>query len=252
MIPQVRLPFDRLRSLEDRYADRLAEAAIANGIRAIIAQTPRAWIDLNRAEGEYDRGFISAPETLRPIVSRKVAGGLGIIPRRVSHGGDIWRGPITAGDFAARLDQVHRPYHAAIAEELAALHDRFGCAVLIDLHSMPPLAGRAGGAADIVIGDLFGRSAERWVADVSSRAGDRAGFASAVNTPYAGGHTIERHGLSGAGMNAVQIEISRSVYLDSTRTEIGPGLAKTARFVADLAQAIAESALRRALPIAAE
>ncbi len=252
MIPQVRLPFDRLRSLEDRYADRLAIGAIAEGHRAIIANAPRAWIDLNRAEGEYDQGFVSALESVRPVPSRKVAAGLGIIPRRVSHGGDIWRGPIKTADFAARLDQVHRPYHAAIAEELARLQDRFGCAVLIDLHSMPPLPGRAGGAADIVIGDLFGRSAERWIADAACSIAERSGYRWAVNSPYAGGHTIERHGLSGIGRNAIQIEISRALYLDATRTEIGPGFAKTSAFVTFLANAIADTAMRRALPIAAE
>ncbi len=252
MIPQVRLPFDRLRSLEDRYADRLVDAATAAGFRTIVARAPRAWIDLNRAEGEYDPDFVRAPQNLCPVGSRKVAAGLGIIPRRVAHGGDIWRSPIAAADFADRLDRVHRPYHAAIAHELGQLQDRFGCAFLIDLHSMPPLPGRAGGAADIVIGDLFGRSAEPWAADVAGNAADRARFRWAVNTPYAGGHTIDRHGLSGCGINAIQIEISRGTYLDSARVETGPGLASASRFVADLAHAIADAAMRRAFPIAAE
>ncbi len=52
---------------------------------------------------------------------------------------------------------VHTPYHAALAAELTALRDRWGCALLIDLHSMPPLAPRKGasGFADFVVGDRF-------------------------------------------------------------------------------------------------
>jgi N-formylglutamate amidohydrolase len=252
MIPIVRLPFDRLRSLEDRHADRLADGVIAAGFRAIVAQTPRAWIDLNRAETEFDPGFVTAPQGMRANTTRKVAAGLGIIPRRVSHGGDIWRGPIARDDFDARLAGVHRPYHAAIAAELAALRDRFGCAILIDLHSMPPLPGHGGSSARIVIGDLFGRSAERWVADAVAASADRAGFRWAVNAPYAGGHSIDRHSAPAAGINAVQIEVCRSLYLDATRTECGPGLAKTTRFITDLAESLSGEALGRAMPLAAE
>jgi N-formylglutamate amidohydrolase len=252
MVASVRLPFDRLRSLEDRYADRLADAAIDSGFRAIVAQTPRAWIDLNRAETEYDPGFVGAPEGLRAATSRKVAAGLGIIPRRVSHGGDIWRSPIAREDFVARLDGVHRPYHAAIAAELGALRDRFGCAILVDLHSMPPLPGHGGTNARIVIGDLFGRSAERWVADCVAAAADRAGFRWAINAPYAGGHSIARHRAPADSINAVQIEVCRSLYLDATRTECGPGLNKTTRFIADLAESLSREALERAMPLAAE
>lgn len=252
MIPNVRLPFDRLRSLEDRYADRLADDAVANGFGAIVAQMPRAWVDLNRAEDEFDPGFVGAPDGLRAAPSRKVAAGLGIIPRRVSHGGDIWRAPITRDDFGARLSEVHRPYHAAIAEALAALHDRFGCAVLIDLHSMPPLPGHDGTNARIVIGDRFGRSAERWVADSVAASADRAGYRWAINAPYAGGHSIERHRATSVGINAIQIEVCRSLYLDATRTACGPGLPRTRRYIADLSEMLSREALRRAMPFAAE
>ena len=38
-----------------------------------------------------------------------------------------------------RLDSLHRPYHVALATELTTLRTRFGHAILIDLHSMPPI-----------------------------------------------------------------------------------------------------------------
>ncbi len=252
MIPHVRLPFDRLRSLEDRYADRLAETAIAKGFRTIIARSPRAWIDLNRAEGEFDPGFVRRPDGIFPIPSRKVAAGLGIIPRRVSHGGDIWRNAISASDFAARLDHIHRPYHAAIATELCAIRDRFGMAILIDLHSMPPLPSKTGTAAHIIIGDLFGRSADRWVTDSVASSIERAGFRWAINAPYAGGHTVERHSAPRDAINAIQIEICRSIYLDATRNHCGPGLPKTMQLIAAIAEALSDAALARTMPLAAE
>lgn len=252
MIPHVRLPFDRLRSLEDRYADRLAETAITKGFRTVVARSPRAWIDLNRAEGEFDPAFVGTPDGICPIPSRKVAAGLGIIPRRVSHGGDIWRNAVSSEDFAARLNHIHRPYHAAIATELCAIRDRFGIAVLIDLHSMPPLPSKTGSGAHIVIGDLFGRSAGRWVTDAVARSTERAGFRWAINAPYAGGHTVERHSAPQDAIDAIQIEVCRSIYLDSTRTGCGPGLAKAMQLIVSIAESLSEAALARTMPLAAE
>lgn len=252
MVNRVRLPIAQLQGLEDRYADRLASAAITAGFQAIIAQSPRAWIDLNRAEHEFDPGFVEPPVGLRAVPTRKVAAGLGIIPRRVSSGGEIWRGPIKRDDFEARLDGVYRPYHAAIAASLADYRDRFGCAILIDLHSMPPLMRGSAPAPDIVVGDLFGRSAERWVSDCVVQVATRAGYRAALNAPYAGGNSVERHGAPKNAISAVQVEMSRSLYLDSTRTHPGPGLARASRFIADLAAALADAAFRLALPVAAE
>lgn len=239
-----RLPVARLKPLEDRFADLLVENAVSAGHAALVARMPRAWIDLNRDEREFDPGLVSTNGKIVPLASAKVRGGLGIVPRRVMRGGDIWRGELSADAFEERLVHVHRPWHATIGAELEALLGQFGTAILIDLHSMPPIPTTQGAPASpqIVIGDLFGRSARGQFSRLALAIAERHGFRVALNAPYAGGHILERHGRPGRGIHALQIEIDRSLYLDSQLDQPGTGLQRCRMFVADLADALAEEA----------
>ena len=114
-----------------------------------------------------------------------------------------------------RLDQAHRPYHEAIEEQLALLLDRFGCALLLDCHSMPPPpAGRCRRSCSAI---AAAAPPTRWVS--AEAHGDRcaaAGFDAGLNDPFAGGHVIERHARPARGVHALQIEIDRRCYLDAT------------------------------------
>lgn len=225
--------------LEDRHADTLALAA--RGIETLLVATrPRAWIDLNRAEHErdprIDEGAEPVPEAAQSI---KLRSGLGLVPRRAG-GAELWRRRFAAEEVQARIEQDHRPYHDALAQALAAARARFGVAVLIDVHSMPPLAP---GAARLVIGDRFGRSsAARFVARVEAVA-HAARIRTALNTPYAGGHVLERHAEPADNVHAIQLEFDRSLYLDRRRDAPGPGLESTAALLRAIIDAVADEAL---------
>ncbi|MGL1733469.1 N-formylglutamate amidohydrolase, partial [Vibrio parahaemolyticus] len=73
------------------------------------------------------------------IESHRLRSGLGLVPRRIASAGDIWRHRLRSADVDARIAACHRPYHGAIAKALNAARDRFGIAILLDIHSMPPL-----------------------------------------------------------------------------------------------------------------
>lgn len=235
----LRTPLHSLLPLEDRHADTLALAA--RGIETLLVATrPRAWIDLNRAEHErdhsIDEGAMAVPEAAQSL---KLRSGLGLIPRRVG-GVELWRRRFAAEEVRARIEQDHRPYHAALTNALAAARARFGVAVLIDIHSMPPLAP---GAARLVIGDRFGRaSAARFVARIEGVA-HAARVRSAVNTPYAGGHVLERHADPARNIHAIQLEFDRSLYLDRRREQPGPGLDSTAQLLRAIIDAVADEAI---------
>jgi N-formylglutamate amidohydrolase len=249
-----RLPVAQLRALEDRFADLLIEDAVRGGHAALVARVPRAWVDLNRNEREFDPGLVSGPAGIVPIASAKVRGGLGVVPRRVLRGGDIWRGRLSAEAFEARLDGAHRPWHLKISESLEALSQRFGAAVLLDVHSMPPLASAIDGqpAPQVVFGDLFGRSARGQYSRTALQVAARHGFVARLNAPYAGGHILERHGRPANGIHALQVEIDRSLYLDGLLDQPGAGLARCRTFLADLADALSDEALSAPTAIAAE
>jgi len=245
--------------LEDRFADLVAEAvARETGAALLIAHAPRAMIDLNRAPDDVDWDMVAggAPEPrARLSAGRRARSGLGLVPRRLPGLGELWKRRLTAEELAARVEQVHRPYHAALSAGLEALRDRWGAALLIDLHSMPPLGPKRGAdaAPDFVVGDRFGASCD---AALSSAAFDhfaQAGRRAAHNRPYAGGYVLDRHAAPARGLHALQVEICRSAYLDAQLQEPGAGLAAVVRVMAGLVRRLAEElAASRSLPQAAE
>jgi len=241
------VPHAILEQLEDRYADLLIARAVQNGAVAIVARVARAWIDLNRGEEDLDPALRDPPYSGPPQTPR-ARSGLGLLPRRVGRR-DLWREPPTAESATARIVNIHRPYHAAVAAALDEACRRFGHAVLIDCHSMPSLNGLR--PARIVIGDAHGKSAGKGVAAEVARAARTLGFAAAINAPYAGAHSLARHGRPADNVHALQIEVDRALYLDRDMRTPAEGLRRTQSLVWELAQA-ALAATEPALAIAAE
>ncbi len=243
----------QLRSLEDRYADRLIGHAQSAGFVGLVAQTPRALIDLNRAEHDVDPGMLSAPLGPTPHLSTKARGGLGLIPRRTANLGEIWRHRLHPDQVRRRIERDYRPYHAALGALLEQARLQFGGAILLDVHSMPPLTStRDGIAPDIVIGDRFGRSAGQMIAQQAARSIQATGFRVAFNTPYAGGHILDHHSRPDNNVHGLQIEIDRSLYLDAQLDEPGLGLSRMNQLICRLAQDLSDSLLSQSHPLAAE
>ncbi len=238
-----------LAALEDRFVDAVALAA--RGDETLLVQRrARAWIDLNRAEDERDPR-VDEGASPGPVVSAKVGHGLGLIPRRSGLLDDLWRRRWSDAEVHARIASDHRPYHAALADALAAARARWGVAVLVDLHSMPPLTGAARHTR-VVLGDRWARAAgTRFVARAEAVVA-AAGLCVALNSPYAGGHILDRHGDPAAGIHAIQLELDRSLYLDTALRGPGPGLTRIAGVIRDVMAALANEALAAGLPLAAE
>ena len=138
----------------------------------------------------------------------------------------------------------------ALIRALAAAHGRFGAALLLDVHSMPPLPGN--GAARIVIGDRFGRSASGRLVNRIEAAIAASGHQAALNAPYPGGHILSRHGRPAHHVHAIQIEIDRRLYLDSSLTMLGKGFDDTAMLLRRIIDAAADELLTGGLALAAE
>jgi N-formylglutamate amidohydrolase len=238
-----RLPRPKLEALEDRLVDRLVWRAVAAGAIAYIADAPRAEIDLNRDEREVDPGMV-VPRP-RPSVladSPRTRGGLGLVPTRIAGAGAIWRQRLGADELERRIARIHRPYHAALAAALSEARDRFGVAILLDCHSMPPRRAEAD-EPPIVLGDRYGASIAPELAAAAEASVRRAGYDVGRNSPYAGGHITAVHGRPAEGIHALQIEIDRSLYLGPDLREPGPGFDRVAGLIADVAAALAARAL---------
>ncbi len=255
LLAQAQVPEAALRRLEDRHADALVAPLIAAGHQVLIARAPRALIDLNRDPREIDMSMMrDLPHGLPTIASAKLRGGLGLVPRRLQGVGELWREGLSWQDVHGRIEQVHRPYHARLAAMMRRARAAHGLAILLDIHSMPPLTAPAtgGAAARIVLGDRFGRSASPRLMALASDLAIGRGIATAGNHPYAGDYLIERHGRPGHGFHAMQVEMDRSLYLDDALAEVGPGLDAAQALLADMAQALARELPDTGFALAAE
>jgi N-formylglutamate amidohydrolase len=246
-------PAELLR-LEDRYADRLIQPAIGTGCPAIVAHRARAWIDLNRAETDIDSGMVSGSERpLNASPSSKARGGLGLFPRRLQACGELWRHPMERTDVEQRIEQVHAPYHHAIAETLSAMRARFGVAILLDVHSMPPIPVVApDGPPRIVVGDRFGGSAASVYAELVLSRAHAQNMMATLNTPYSGDYILKKHGDPARGIHALQLEVDRTLYLDSDLREPILAMKSVAGFIQSVVSDLAEQALGGGFAEAAE
>jgi N-formylglutamate amidohydrolase len=243
LIEALRVPLNAILPLEDRYADRLTEAAATAGFPVIIAQAPRLAIDLNRAPDDLDPVSIRGGFARGTPTSAKARAGLGLIPTRLWGAGALWRAPFEQSDVDARLRDIHAPYHAALAGALEAARQHWGGAILIDLHSMPPI--NDDNAPDIVIGDRFGTSASSRLTAVAESVFQTAGLRTAINAPYAGGYIVSRHARPHAAVHALQVEIDRRLYLDEALDVPSEGLGRLQKLVRTLAESLSEELFPR-------
>lgn len=205
-----------IRSSEDVYVDRLFSAAPRFGAPFLVANYPRAYLDLNRAADELDPAVVHGAPVQKG--NPRIASGLGVIPRVVANGRSIYRGKLPLEEALRRIETIWHPYHSAISGLLADCQSRFGSAVLIDCHSMPRDAveavSRGRRRPDIVLGDRFGASAGSEITELLEAAFSSAGLKVSRNAPFAGAYVTQRYGRPSLGQHVVQVEIDRSLYMD--------------------------------------
>jgi len=247
LLAETRAGIQNLRRSEDAYVDELIGGAAGYGAAVIAATVARAYVDLNRDPAELDPDMYDERlPAFAASCSPRVQAGLGAIPRITGDGQPIYRRKLAFADAEQRLASVHRPYHAALARLVAEAKESFGCAVLIDCHSMPSCA-RGAAAPDIVLGDRFGASCHPSVTALVEATLRRRGYRVARNAPFAGGHTTQTYGRPALRAHALQIEINRALYLDERTLERTNGFARVRADMSRLAEALAAAALHKSL-----
>jgi N-formylglutamate amidohydrolase len=221
-LAQAMLDKQAIRSSEDAFVDQLFQAAPASGAPLLAARAPRAFIDLNRAADELDPAVIDG--IARAPHNPRISSGLGVIPRVVAGGRQIYRGKLTLSEAEARISRFWHPYHRALASLIEDTRTSFGGAVLIDCHSMPHEAIEAHSRPgqprpEVVLGDRFGVAAGREVMDRVEAAFASAGLRVVRNAPFAGAYVAQTYGRPSRGVHVVQVEIDRALYMDEARVE---------------------------------
>ena len=212
----------QIRSSEDAYVDVLVSSAPQFGAPLLTATAPRAFVDLNRGADELDPALIEGIR--RNHQNPRIASGLGVIPRVVANGRQIYRGKLPLTEAHQRITRFWRPYHDQLQTLLDESRNSFGEAVLIDWHSMPHEAlesfGKLGAARpDVVLGDRFGAAAAPDLVEEVEAILSEAGLRVARNTPFAGAFIVQHYGKPAQHQHAIQIEIDRALYMNERTLE---------------------------------
>ena len=237
--PQVSFPRNA-----DFAVDRLFPRAEAHGAATLRARWSRLVVDLNRAEDDISRDLVPDHPDPHPRESLSVATIAGE-RRPIRNRGVVWRNAVgnipllTTLDFASlseRIARYHAPYHRALELLVARRRQEFGYAIVLDAHSMPGSV-----AAELVLGTRAGRSCSPEVRAIAVaalsgqiptlRSRGAWPLSLAIDEPYQGGEVAARFGRPELQVHAIQLEVSRALYMDEFRLELAtiPSLDASAR-----------------------
>ena len=215
-LAMTRLDHLSIRQSEDAWVDEIFARGPHLGAPLLRAHFPRAYLDVNREPWELDPAMFVEPLSDRfNTTSPRVAAGLGTLARVVAENKPIYRDRLTLDDARMRIEGIYHPYHAALQKLLGEAMSAFGVALLIDCHSMPRI-NRSGdkAAPDIVLGDRYGTTCAPALVDLVETIFTSAGLRVARNRPYAGGFVTRSYGRPQHGVHALQVEISRHLYMN--------------------------------------
>lgn len=246
-------PLPMLRETEDSYVDELIAGATETGAAILMAEFPRSYIDVNRAEDDIDPAVLAEPWPEPLVPSERTLQGLGLIRRLCKSSVTVYREPLPVAEVKRRIEEFYRPYHAALHKMVTGRMAEFGECYLINAHSMPGQNHERIGTSrpDFVLGDRNGTSCDpsftRRVRDILQE----MGYSVALNDPYRGVEIVRRYGQPEVGQHALQLEINRKLYMNEQTLEKHEGFARlqknlTAFFRSLTSELICETPDRRA------
>ena len=124
-----------------------------------------------------------------------------------------------AQDVAWRREHYWAPYHQVLAAELARLRERHGRAILLDGHSIRAQVPRffGGRLPDLNLGTADGASCGASLQDAAMRVLQSAdGLSSICNGRFKGGYITRHYGRPGEGVEALQLEMAQSCYMEES------------------------------------
>jgi N-formylglutamate deformylase len=238
-----RLDGTAIRRSEDSFVDEIFGAGPALGAPMLAANFPRAWCDANREAWELDPAmFADILPAYVNTASQRVAAGLGTVPRIVGTGEPIYADKLRFADAHARITGCWQPFHAALYGLIEETRARFGACLLIDCHSMPSAGGRNQAKPDVVLGDAHGTSCAPGLTEFALSTLGRLGLNVRRNDPYAGGYITRHYGRPQNGVQVIQIELARGLYMNERNFTRGPGFADLQMTIAEFLAAMIQAA----------
>jgi len=192
----------------DWFVDKLYDFVAEMGITVISAHYSRWVIDLNRDpenKSLYDDGRI--------ITS--------LCPTTDFHGNKLYVGnEPDQTEINRRVKRFYEPYHDKVHELLNKMKSEFGHALLWDAHSIREYVPtiRKEKFPDLILGSVDEQSAGHDL--IKTALGGLAGgtYTLEHNHPFKGGQITRSFGKPEANLHALQLEMSKKLYMDDTET----------------------------------
>ncbi|MBB4287557.1 N-formylglutamate amidohydrolase [Roseospira goensis] len=211
------------RRAEDTHIGALYDHAPAQGAVLLEALFPRVYIDPNRSLDDLDPALLAEPWPTPLSPSVKTQNGQGLIWRTCPTWDaalDLYDRRLTVAEVRHRIETYFQPYHAALKAELDAAVERFGVVYHLDCHSMPsvstPMSPEGPGVTrpDFTLGDRHGTTCDPAFTELVRATLAGLGYRVTVNDPYAGVELVRAYADPAQGRHALQVEISRALYMD--------------------------------------
>jgi N-formylglutamate deformylase len=189
----------------DWHVARLYAFARELGASVIVPKHSRYVVDLNRPPDDVSLYPGQNTTGLCPIVQFS--------------GEPIYRDgeQPTIEEIAARVERYWRPYHDALAGELARLRAQHERVLLWEGHSIRGVVPFLfeGCLPDLNIGTVGGMSCSHAVQQrIEAALAAQPDYDFVINGRFKGGYITRRYGNPANGIDAVQLEISQRIYMD--------------------------------------
>lgn len=189
----------------DWHVHKLYDFARELGASILAANHSRYVVDLNRAP---DSASLYVANPTSPVCPTLTFDGdpiyvAGAEPDRA--------------EIASRVEQYWQPYHQRLASELAQMREQHGYALLWDAHSIASEVSSlfAGVLPEFNFGTRDDASCPRAIADqLLDLVTSDGKFGAVLNGRFKGGYITMHYGRPADRVYAVQLELSRRVYMD--------------------------------------
>ena len=215
------LPETVLMSDVDRYVDRLYKPVLSDlQIPYQTTEWHRYAVDLNRIPEDISQSSVQGAAKEK---GAHLDGYHWVMTKSEEL---IMAQPMTLETHQQLTQLIYEPFHAGVRNHYKNFKDQgFENIFHLDAHSMPSLGTRmhrdpGEKRADVVVSDCLGKSCSPKYRDLVIAAYAIAGFKVGYNWPYMGGRVTEQYGKPNLGQQALQVEISRSLYMNEVDKQI--------------------------------
>ena len=236
-----RLSYSEIDHPSDKFVDELFGAAPGLGLSTIMANFPRAYVDVNRHQHDIDADMLDDPDAWpgRFLPSGSVHVGATLFWSK-SYGTPIYNRKLSVAEAHHRLSCYFIPYHQTMTRMVERLREQHGQVFIVDCHSMTQFDHELRGGKErpeIDIGTRNGASCDPALADKMAELFAARGYDVAMNKRFIGGEITLRYGWPEIGQHIFQVELRRDLYMNEATRERN---ANFARVQADCAAILVE------------